>query len=243
MESHFPGTIFCSDVTQVTESHVTGWACTFSQCAVIIIGAGPPCQGVSGLNSERKGALKDERSRLFKEVPGITHLVKRHFPWAMVHLLMESVLSMDDSDRETMSREVELQPWSIDAVGVSLARRPRLYWITWELQEGEGVIVDLQADVNEQHYLKKGWSRTQQVALPTFTTSRPRSEAGPRPAGLKNCLPHELQRWQQDKHRFPPYQYKDMFLVVNGAGEQRLVDVEERETIMGFPILGILRSV
>ena len=250
MESHFPGTIFCSDVTQVTESDVTGWACTFSQCAVIIIGAGPPCQGVSGLKSERKGALKDERSRLFKEVPRITHLVKRHFPWAMVHLLMESVLSMDDSDRETMSREVELQPWSIDAVGVSLARRPRLYWITWELQEGEGVmihpprtedfvdfgIVDLQADVNEQHYLKKGWSRTQQVALPTFTTSRPRSEAGPRPAGLKNCLPHELQRWQQDKHRFPPYQYKDMFLVVNGAGEQRLVDVEERETIMGFPI-------
>ena len=96
--------------------------------------------------------------------------------------------------------------------------------------------VDLQAEVNEQHYLKKGWSRAQQVALPTFTTSRPRSEAGPRPAGLKNCLPHELQRWQQDKYRFPPYQYKDMFLVVNGAGEQRVVDVEERETIMGFPI-------
>ena len=53
VESHFPGTIFCSDVTQITESDVTGWACTFSQCAVIIIGAGPPCQGVSGLNSER----------------------------------------------------------------------------------------------------------------------------------------------------------------------------------------------
>ena len=101
VESHFPGTIFCADVTQVSESDVADWACRFSQCALVIVGAGPPCQGVSGLNCDRKGALKDERSRLFKEVPRIVGLVKLKFPWAMVHLLMESVLSMDDKDRET----------------------------------------------------------------------------------------------------------------------------------------------
>ena len=253
VEAHFPGTIIHPDVTLATDADVAEWACKFSQCALIIVGAGPPCQGVSGLNSERKGALKDQRSRLFKEVPRVVKLVKGRFPWAMVHLLMESVLSMDEQDRETMSKEVELQPWSIDAIGVSLARRPRLYWLTWELQVGPGVVgvvlhlpkgsgysdfgtVDLQATVKEENYVKKGWQRTQDIALPTFTTSRPRAAPGPRPAGEKHCLPHELARWREDKHRFPPYQYKDMFLLANKEDELRLVDVEEREAMMGFPI-------
>ena len=96
--------------------------------------------------------------------------------------------------------------------------------------------VDLESDVKVEDYLKKGWKRTQEVALPTFTTSRPRATPGPRPAGERNCMEHELQRWREDKHRFPPYQYKDMFLVTNKEGEKRLVDVEEREAILGFPI-------
>lgn len=37
---------------------------------------------------------------------------------------------MDEKDRQAMSEEVGLLPWAIDAVGVSLARRPRLYWVT-----------------------------------------------------------------------------------------------------------------
>ena len=81
VESHFPGALLCGDVTAVGWEEVRRWACTFSQVSLIIIGAGPPCQGVSGLNSERKGALRDERSRLFKEVPS-PWLRKRSLgPW------------------------------------------------------------------------------------------------------------------------------------------------------------------
>lgn len=52
---------------------------------------------------------------------------------------MESVASMDGCDRATMSEGEGSLPWHVDAVGVSLARRPRLYWISWDLEEGDGV--------------------------------------------------------------------------------------------------------
>ena len=250
VESSFPGTLFYGDVTTLSEQDVTEWSCRFGQAALIIIGAGPPCQGVSGLNSERKGALKDARSRLFKEVKRIKAMVVRKFPWACVHLLMESVFSMDSGDRTEMSKDIQLVPWAIDSVGVSLARRPRLYWITWELLEGEGVVihspgsespeaygtVDLVGKVDPSHYLEKGWTKMSQEPFPTFTTSRPRASPGPRPAGLQSCTEQELKYWREDKFRFPPYQYRDVFRVTDGQGISRLVNVPERETIMGFPL-------
>lgn len=87
VESHYPGVIGVDSVVVFT------WACRFSQCALVLIGAGPPCQGVSGPNVDRKGALRDERSSLFSHVPRIRSLVQRAFPWAAVHTLMESVSS------------------------------------------------------------------------------------------------------------------------------------------------------
>ena len=250
VEAHFPGTLFVNDVLQVTEEDVKEWACRYSQTSVIIIGAGPPCQGVSGLNSERKGALRDHRSKLFKEVPRITGLVRKHFPWAAVYQLMESVASMDDNDRQTMSEEVELQPWAIDALGVSLARRPRLYWVSWELINGEGVLIhppsgdgyesygtiDLSSHLDTSLFLESGWTKCSDEPFPTFTTSRPRRAAGPRPAGLKNCDPEEIAYWEGDDFRFPPYQYRKVFRVQNSQGESRLVNVREREAILGFPV-------
>ena len=206
-ESYFPGTIFCNDVLEINEEVVKRWSCQFSQASIIIIGAGPPCQGVSGLNSERKGALKDCRSKLFKEVPRIKGLVSRYFCWAPVYLLMESVQSMDEKDRQAMSEEVGLLPWAIDAVRVSLARRPRLYWVTWELCDGEGVqlhppsgegfhcfgTVDLQAQLEVGMFLEPGWKKTSEEPFPTFTTARPASMRGPGPQGFETVTRRSYQ--------------------------------------------------
>ena len=52
-------------------------------------GAGPPCQGVSCL---------------FTHVKRLRTLVQKHFPWAQVHTLMESVASMDEVDKDIMSQ-------------------------------------------------------------------------------------------------------------------------------------------
>ena len=51
---------------------------------------------------------------------------------------MENVASMDYNDCALMNEAYNEDPWYIDAGGVSLARRPRLYWVSWELEEEEG---------------------------------------------------------------------------------------------------------
>ena len=61
-ESRYPASLMWEDVTTADAEVVKGWATHFSQASLIVVGAGPPCQGVSGLNADRKGALKDERS-------------------------------------------------------------------------------------------------------------------------------------------------------------------------------------
>ena len=74
VEAHYPGVLCVQDVALVDEEMVHSWSLKFSQCTLIIIGGGPPCQGVSGLNSDRRGALKDARSCLFVHVSRIREL-------------------------------------------------------------------------------------------------------------------------------------------------------------------------
>eukprot|EP00438_Fugacium_kawagutii_P014624 Skav234625 [mRNA] locus=scaffold171:83113:87878:- [translate_table: standard] len=248
LESRFPGTIFVDTVEEVDLAMVKSWACQFSQAGLVLLGAGPPCQGVSGLNAGRRGALKDSRSSLFVHVRRIKGLVTMAFPWAQVHLLGESVQSMDECDRTTMSSSFEVQPWAIDAAGVSLAHRPRLYWITWELREGPGVsiqkpetdeytsygTVTLRAEVDPQRYLLPGWKLWNNLKLPTFTTSRPRDTPGRRPAGLDKLNQEEYAQWTADEFRFPPYQYQHCYQLWK-KDQHRLCSPEEREVILGFP--------
>lgn len=49
LESFFPDIIQVNDVAEVTEEKVRAWALRFPSVGLILIGAGPPCQGVSGL--------------------------------------------------------------------------------------------------------------------------------------------------------------------------------------------------
>lgn len=178
-------------------------------------------------------------------------MVIRFFPWAQVQSLMESVASMDAKDRATMSESEGSLPWRIDSVGVSLARRPRLYWVSWELNSEENVeisppqdeddwegfgTVELGALVPAKRFLTPGWKKTCEEPFPTFTTSRPREFRGPRPAGLEKCSPQEVLRWEEDMHRFPPYQYRECFCLTDGKGSLRYPNVSERELIMGFPL-------
>ena len=158
---------------------------------------------------------------------------------------MESVASMSAEDEQVMTESFGEEPWSIDAVHLSLARRPRLYWVDWELSGGDGVSwcwndqgraeVVLTANVTAKSYLRPGWTKCSEEKFPTFTTSRPRTQPGYKPAGVKQCTPSELSRWKDDAYRFPPYQYRDQFAVQNKAGIKRILDISEREVIMGFP--------
>ena len=139
VESFFPDTEFFEDVRDFSEEQAKALALKYSNVGLIIVGAGPPCQGVSGLNADRLGALRDERSCLFQEVPRITALLRKEFYWAQVHELIENVASMSSTDRAIMSRAFGRTPHRVDAKGMSLCARPRLYWTTWECYESPGV--------------------------------------------------------------------------------------------------------
>lgn len=249
VESFFPDTVFVEDIEEVSEEMVKQWSLRFSGVSVVIIGSGPPCQGVSGLNADRRGALRDLHSCLFSHVPRVSGMCRRHFPWAQIHTLTENVASMDYQDCQVMNEAFEEQPWFVDATGISLSRRPRLYWLSWELLEGEGATfgwgsdgtlpikgeVALQATLDSPKYLEAGWSCAS-PPLPTFTTSRPSSTPHRRPAGLKGCQEHELERWREHKHRYPPYQYRDSNCLWHAREGFRPPSVTEREAILGFPI-------
>ena len=124
VEHHFPDSWPYEDVAGITEADVRKWALRYGQASLIIIGAGPPCQGVSRLNSQRKGALRDERSSLFIHVKRLRDMVQQYFPWGQVHCLMESVASMDDRDKNIMSESFGGRPWEIDACRYSLLVQP-----------------------------------------------------------------------------------------------------------------------
>eukprot|EP00435_Cladocopium_sp_Y103_P064308 s327_g26.t1 len=253
VEAAFPGSIVVKCVQEVTEEVVRHWACEFTSVGVVLLGAGPPCQEVSGLNADRKGSQKDLRSSLYKEVPRIDHLVRRYFCWvcwAQVHLFLENVASMDESDRTAMSQDLQMLPVRADSAGVSLARRPRLYWLTWELSSEEGLEVlepegsgwsrvhpvHLSAEFDQKEFLQAGWFMPPGHRFPTFTTSRPSATPGRRPAGVHSCDAEALARWKADSHRYPPYQYRSEYCAHHSSGAVRVATIEEREVILGFPV-------
>lgn len=251
VEGQFPDTLHVGDVTLITDDVVLGWASRFSNVGVVVVGGGPPCQGVSGLNADRKGALKDARSKLFVHVKRVYELCKLRFPWAQVHFFMESVLSMDAKDRGIMSEVMGVWPYVVDAVDVTVCRQPRLYWISWEIMECDEVhiqvqrsdsfwesysVVKLVCQVEPSRFFAKGWAMDPGQVLPTFTTARPRDHPGNKPAGLWQCNATEVRRWKADRHRYPPYIYRDQYCLVNSLGDRRLPNISEKEAAMGFPV-------
>ena len=250
LDSHFPDSIQVGNVVEVSEEDVKAWATRYCNVGVVLVGGGPPCQGVSGLNADRKGALRDQRSNLFIHVRRIYELCVKIFRWAQVHYLMESVFSMDEKDRGTMSEHMQSLPWMLDASDIAVCRRPRLYWISWELLPTPDVLVEpptsdswkdygvvrIQTSVKVEDFVTSGWEFPSAGKLPTFTTARPRDAPGNRPAGLWQCQPWEVDRWKQDKHRYPPYVYRDQHCFTNTAGEHRLPTIAEKEVAMGFPL-------
>eukprot|EP00438_Fugacium_kawagutii_P003592 Skav221600 [mRNA] locus=scaffold1698:515445:521305:+ [translate_table: standard] len=222
VESHFPGALHVNSVQEIDDRMVQSWSQRFGQCNMVLLGSGPPCQGVSGLNSDRRGALRDERSSLFVHVPRVRDLLRKYFPWAPVHSLMESVASMDDEDRTSMSQGVGCEPVFCDA--------GELTWCS--LQS-----VHFAAKQDLSDVTRDGWQKVDiGRPFPTFTTSRPRDSAGRKPAGIQHCSLEELQAWYDDWYRFPPYQYKHCNCLTNAAGDFRLPDVSEREAMFGFPV-------
>lgn len=86
----------------------------------LLIG-GSPCQDLSIAKKNRKG-LDGDRSGLFWEYVRILREVKPKY------FVLENVASMPKESRDTITKELGVEPIMIDAALVSAQRRKRLFW-------------------------------------------------------------------------------------------------------------------
>lgn len=136
------------------------------------------------------------------------------------------------------------EPVLCDAADITWCRRPRLYWVDWELTETAETFREPGAPdrwrlVGEQPFdevVQAGWHKVvPEQPFPTFTTARPSKVPGRKPAGIQQCSDSDLARWAEDSHRFPPYQYAERNCVKNRSGHLRLPNIAGRELMLGFP--------
>ena len=250
LDSFFPSALHLEKVENVSHREVREWATLFSRTRMVLVGGGPPCQGVSGLNASRRGAIEDSRSNLVSHFPRIVSLVREHFPWCNVYSLCESVFSMSEEDRAIYTKNLNVLPYVLDAGDVSLARHERLYWFDWEVHSSEGCKIwnpqsnsltsygriQLESKIIPSVFLQPGWKLVSpDKLLPTFTTAQPSAQPREHPAGIDLCSESELHRWSMDQHKFPPFQYRWKNGLLSTSGEWRLPGIQEREAILGFP--------
>ncbi|CAE8720996.1 unnamed protein product [Polarella glacialis] len=211
IRANYPSTQHFSDIKSFGEAQVRQLALSFPRVQLVLVGAGPPCQGVSALNAGRLGAVEDPRSSLQSRVAWLRDLFILGFPWAKVQVLEESVASMA-------------------ADGVSVLEERGAGWQAF-------TPIELCIPFGDQRdFLSPGWQKVEvNRPFPTFTTSIPKENPGPQPAGLQSCDTDAIKRWEMDRFRFPPYTYNRAHLIINKAGVLRQPNVEEREIMLGFP--------
>ena len=110
----------------------------------LVVG-GPPCQSFSGLNAKRKG-FGDPRSdgigsfvKVVQSLTEASRLCKYTIQW---DFMLENVSSMLPGDRAGITSRLEAlvphpRPLWFDAALLGPVSRPRLYWCSWEMVEGE----------------------------------------------------------------------------------------------------------
>lgn len=112
-KKNHPSTIHLGDVKQVKASSIP--------VKIDLLIGGSPCQDLSIANQNRK-SLAGDRSKLFYE---FVRIKKECNP---TYFILENVASMSKEARDTISKELGVEPICIDAALVSAQRRRRLFW-------------------------------------------------------------------------------------------------------------------
>ena len=245
----YPGAAFYTKVENFGKKEIRELLKKVPEASGIVVGGGSPCQGLSRLSSRRQH-LDDERSKLFYEASRIFREVEEVAAekklWVLK--LLENVIA-DSADIKEMSRELRMNPVMVDAQYLSRARRPRLFWLSIDPGPEDDVGIIRHRDYTQLVYTAKEeplelflqpnceWEaglRSEKARFPTFTRSIPRARPPPDPAGLSETGPAGVARWEADQFRYPPYTYKDEYMVLTPECTLRPLVAEEREILMGY---------
>ena len=244
-----PGSDFCSDVRKVDEKMVRAAIKRVPGLTGIVLGGGSPCQGLSKLSSGREHLL-DKRSALFYEAARIFQMVREISQELHLWLveLLENVVP-DGEDIDEMSSTLKLRPIMVESGDLSQVRRPRLYWVSPSIGEPEDCEV-VQGDRFDRVKMKcfgepleivlsegctwPGKENDPELRMPTMTRAIPRSKPPPCPAGIDTTDAAARERWTADKFRYPPYVYREEFMIQDQEKLLRPMNAEEREVLMGY---------
>eukprot|EP00438_Fugacium_kawagutii_P022919 Skav229978 [mRNA] locus=scaffold372:377191:382604:+ [translate_table: standard] len=249
LRKQFPGLELVSDIRSVDPKMIRGWLKKCPEVDGIICGGGSPCQGLSQLSVDRQH-LDDPRSALFFDMAKVMQMVeaeaRREGLWIIK--FCENVVP-DGADIRMMSSELDMRPVLVDAQALSRVRRPRLFWFSVPLimheeveryEETDYDVMVYGTQTEEMKYiLDEGWKWPKgesdpKARFPTFTRAIPRAKPPKKPAGLEHTPAEAQERWRLHSFRFPPYTYKEEFVVQHESGQKRVLNANERELLMGF---------
>lgn len=170
-QENYPNTIQVGDVTKLEycDGILDNMQTTFNIGYVDLLIGGSPCQNFSAIciPSKRLG-LQGEKSSLFYEYLRLLKEVKPKY------FLLENVASMDQTDQDSISEYLGIQPIRINSKLVSGQMRDRLYWTNIdvdEIIEDKGILLK---DILECGYSprKKALCLLEGYSRPTTTPYR-----------------------------------------------------------------------
>ena len=228
---------------------------------IVLITAGPPCPDFSRIKKSPKGAA-GESGWLFQHMIDVECKLRLKFKGRPVETVIENVLphpSLRDHLLE-MTKPLCLQPIVLDAADGGLVHRKRLWWtsIDWpdveaKLSRGtpwstswktdddwprlhNPVAADLQAPLQHKVFSLPTCLQQNNKLFHCLTTPSQDFEGRTMPPTNRSrpVSPSTTQRWQEDHHRYPPWQYEEQFLTQWPDGSFSTAPTELREQLQGL---------
>ncbi|CAK0876192.1 unnamed protein product [Prorocentrum cordatum] len=200
-------------------------AAEVASCA--IAGGGSPCIHVSGLNAAGKG-IAGAKSKLFFELPKAFSTIERVFGKRRTKRFVENVAGMPQDDIAMVTEVLGVKPYRIEAMDAGAVRRPRLYWLSWQLQARDDVI-----EIQEAEFYYKVKLHVAAEAAPAW------AEDGWSLLDPSHVLPTFAQLYKRSSPQLryvtQVCNFEDQNLLWNAARDKwRIPSAGERETLMGF---------
>jgi len=189
--------------------------------------------------------VSGERSGLMRWVPTLRSIFRRAFPDCQHADLCEMVASLTAANQKHYDVMNQGLPVRICSSDFTWVRRPRLYWISWAVQQQVGVQEEetprwttlrlRHQRMPLKRWVKRGWRPfLDYPTFPTFVRATIRKKPPFMPAGIKLLRKHELARYAQHKFIYPPYQFQDKHLLWNPKRKLVPATAEMREVLMGY---------
>ena len=242
----YPECIELGDITQVSKDSLEEAMKHRPHTTHLLSFGGSPCQDASGANFLRLG-LAGSRSSLWETMEKLeVDVLPQVFPVARFARGMENVASMSLQDVAKVSEVRGHFPYKVCASEFVPARRPRLFWLSWEIPASGPLAI-----VPHQFWNRVRWDRWRATAynflpprgrvgagftaFPTFMRPTPRRQPPSHPNGLKYCTDSAVQAWQEDSYRYAPYQYMPQNLVSLDSGKSWILPpIELKEKLYNY---------